>query len=359
MSLRFEYMLKRLWALAGWVFLSMIVSAQPSEYSLFRQAAAWLNPALTGTGLEVWKFSGLNQWKTVNDTLSHRNLLVSAEYRLDFSKTSKNYGLVVERRHPLALSLGLLGERRFSSHIWYPFQRTGLAINAMLFSEASLHLLALSLRPVFYEAAAYTPVATVKVSPFADSLMPGHSRERLFTADAGLLLGLGKMDCWADDQAYRFEVGMSVLNITMAQQAHRPDVHPGREYHLHAGSLIELSREWGCVVRGMFMNDGESFAQGGFTLLYRRHWSVADRLRAGIAYRDSGHLSLSGGFRMYGTSRQTFSADIELSHDFPLKGRQKLWPWHIKSWEISLIIKPLKKCWGMDNCTGSYQFETN
>lgn len=339
--------------------MSLFVSGQPSEYSLFRQAAAWLNPALTGTGLETWKFSGLMQWKTVNDTLNHRNQLVSAEYRFDFLKATKKYGLVIERRYPLALSLGLFSERRFSNHRWYSFHRMGLALNAMLFSEAGHHLLALSLRPVFYEAAAFTPVAAVRVSPFADSLMPGHAPERLFTADAGILLGLGKMDCWADDQTYRWELGLSVLNMTMARQASRPDVHPGREYHIHMGSLIELSRAWGWVVRGMYLNYGENFAQGGMVLLYRRHFSMADRFRVGMAYRSSHHLSLSGGFRIFGTARQTLSADLELSYDLPLQDQHELWPWHHNSWEISLTIKLLKKCWGLDNCSGNYQLESN
>ncbi|MEJ5302220.1 MAG: hypothetical protein HPY80_01135 [Bacteroidales bacterium] len=351
-------MSKRLWVFIAFALMMQVALSQPSEYSLFRSAASWLNPALTGTGLETWKLSGLMQSRSVNDTLSHSNQLWAVEYRFDFSRVKKSYGLVIERRHPMSLSLGFFSERRTSDYHWYPYHRLGLALNAQVFSESGLHLLALSVRPVYYTAAAYIPVSSISLSPFTDSILPGHPPERFFTADAGVVLGFYKMDCWADDQAYRWELGMSVHNVTLEQQTQRPDVHPGREYLFHAGSLIELNKAWGCVAKGMYMHYGESFYQGGINLIYRRHMSLSDRWRVGMAYRSSRHLTLSGGFRIYGTSRHTLSADLELSHDFPLKEKNTLWPWHRQAWEISLIIKPIKKCWGLDNCSGDYQFET-
>lgn len=334
------------------------LQAQVADYTLFRQASAWLNPALSGTGPEKWRLAGLMQWRSVNDTLSHRNQLISVEYRFDFSKEHRDYGLVLNRRYPMALSLGLFSEQRFSSHYWYPYHRMGLSVNAMIFSEAGAHVLAFSLRPVFYEAAAYTPISQTVLTPFADSTMPGHARERFFTTDAGVVLGWDKMDCWSDDQAYRWEAGLCVSNFTMKQQPRWPDVHPRREYHAHAGVLWEWGQKWGWVIRGLYSNNGESFYHPTLTLLYRRHFSLADRFRFSAGYRSSGHLSLSGGFRVYGSGRQTLSADLEIAHDLPLKDQDLLWPWHRRAWEVSLIIKPIRKCWGMDNCSGTYQYES-
>ncbi|MGC8864505.1 MAG: hypothetical protein ACP5O2_02175 [Bacteroidales bacterium] len=332
--------------------------AQVSDYTLFRQASAWLNPALTGTGPEKWKLTALLQRRTVNDTLSHQNQLFAADYRFDFFRQRRDYGLVLNRRYPVALSVGIFSERRSSTHYGYPYHRMGLAISGMVFSEAETHVLAFSLRPVFHESAPYTPITQTTLSPFTDSIMPGHAHERLFTADAGIILGWGKMDCWTDDQAYRWELGFSVLNLTMKQQTRRPDVHPGREYHAHVGVLWEWGQKWGWVLRGLYINNGEKFYHPTLTLLYRRHFSMVDRLRFTLGYRSSGHLSVSGGFRVFGSGRQTLSADLELAHDFPLKNQNIIWPWHKSAWEISLIIKPIRKCWGLDNCSGTYQYES-
>lgn len=117
-------------------------------------------------------------------------------------------------------------------------------------------------------------MASAWFSPFSEALLPRQTRNRLFWLDAGILSGVGKMDCWADNQAYRFEVGLTIHNMMLEQQAARVDVDPRRVYHGHAGCLLEWDRAWGTIVRGMYLNNGRSFYQFELTGLYRRHFTV-------------------------------------------------------------------------------------
>lgn len=332
------------------------IIAQPADYTQWWNARLSANPAYTGQGIEKHRGQFLYQTRSYNDTLSMQTIYASFEYRVDFLNTKKGYGLVLTREHPFSLGFGLMAERRFSNHSWYPYLMAGGSISAIYgFSKNST--ITLGLQPAYYEAAGYYPYPEFLTLSLSDTVvLPGHAPFRKFSLNAGVHLGIGKMDCWADDLLHRFEAGIAVYNAFMDYRTLMPDVHPGRQIHAHAGGLLPAGQKLGLVPRVFYLYEGQSLYNIGLTVIHRRHFGMADRLRLVALYRSTGHLAVGGGVRVYGRPGRTFSADIEVSRDFLLKSTQT--GWHRTAWEIALVLKPLKKCWSLDDCSGTYQYET-
>jgi hypothetical protein len=340
----------------GFLFLQYCADAQPANYTQWWNARLSVNPAFTGQGIETHRGQFLYQTRTYSDTLTMQTAYASVEYRFDFLNTNKGYGLVLNREHPISLGFGLMAERRFSAHAWYPYLIAGASMSAMYgFSESST--LSIGLQPVYYEAAGYYPYPAYLAETLSDTIvLPGHAAFRRFSLNAGIHIGTGKMDCWADDLLHRFEAGIAVLNAFLDYRTLMPDVHPGRQIQAHAGGLLPAGRKVGIVPRILYIYEGQSLYNAGLTILHRRHFGMADRLRLVVLYRNTGHLAIGGGIRIYGRQGRTFSADIEVSRDFLLHNNNS--GWHHTAWEIGLVLKPLKKCWSLDDCSGAYQYET-
>jgi len=331
------------------------LSSQPAAYTQWWNAPQQENPALTAFGIEKYRLDGVYQTRSYENAPNLNTLYLSASYRFNFENTNKEYGLVVPRSNPLSIGIGIFSERRFADTTQYPYAIIGASFD-ILAGFGGTNTLAVGLQPYWFESEGYYPVSKIYFQS-NDTLLPGHSPHKKFGVNVGILLGINKMDCWTDDQVHRFEIGMAIYRLSMPYRTLIPDIHPGKEIHSHAGYLLHLSQKLGMVFRTSWIYEGQHLYNGGFSLIYRRHFAFADRFRMGIYYSNTYHLSLTAGFRIYTPKTSTLSLDLEMSRDFALKNQQNMIPWHQNAWEIAFIVKPIKKCWSLDNCSRAYQYE--
>lgn len=325
-------------------------------YSQYYRAQMMLNPAFTGSSPEKWRVMGLLQSKTFDTTLTHSTKLIAAEYTLSFQNKYKGYGLVVEDKTPITLGLGLVSEWRNSPLSWHQFV-SAYGSMAIHYRPSNQSVISLGFQPGIFEGSGYYPIQNSAYTPFDTLLLPGRRYRLHFDYNAGIVLGIGKMDCWIEDQPYRFMIGASAYHLNRDYRMPLDDHLPGKELHGHISYLWEVTNKIGLVPRIMYLYEGQHKAQGGMLALYRRHFGNFDRLRFGLAYKSDNQLSASAGIRFYGSKDKTLSADIEISYDY-LVGAQTYPTIYKNALEISIIISPLTKCWSQSECSGTYQLES-
>jgi len=328
---------------------------QPAAYTQWWNTPQQENPAFTAMGIEKYRGQGLYQSRSYGDSLILNTLYLSAFYRFDFENAKKDYGFVVPRSNPLSIGISIFSERRFTDTTQYPYAIIGASFD-FLVGFGNANTLAIGIQPYWFNSEGYYPVSEIYFQG-NDTLLPGHSPHKNFGVNAGILLGIKKMDCWTDDQLHRFEIGIAFYRMSMPYRTSMRDIYPGKEIHAHAGYLLPLSQKLGMVLRTSWLYEGQHLYNGGLSLIYRRHFTIADRFRMGLYYNHTHHLALTAGFRIYTPKTTTLSLDLEMSRDFALKNEINMKPWHKKAWEIALIIKPIKKCWSLDNCSRAYQYE--
>ncbi len=332
------------------------VRAQSVFYSQYYRAQMMLNPALTGSTPEKWRFTGLWQSKTFDTTLSHSTKLLFAEYTFSFRNKYRGYGLVTEDKTPITFGFGLGSEWRDSPLSWHKFVSAygSLAIHVRPSTES---MISVGVQPGVFEGAGYYPIQQSNYSPFDTLILPGRQYRLHFDYNAGIVVGFGKMDCWIEDQQYKFMLGASAYHLNRAYRMPLDDHLPGKELHAHISYLWDVNNKIGLIPRIMYLYEGQHLAQGGVVALYRRHFGNFDRLRMGLAYKSDNQLSASAGVRFYGSKDKTLSADLEISYDY-LIGAQTTPRIYKNAFEISLIISPLTKCWSQSECSGTYQLES-
>lgn len=340
------------------VFLSLSSAGQSPFYSQYRKAEMAMNPAFTGMTPGVWQTGGLWQNRNFGPDTSQNTYLIYGSYRFDFRGLSdKGYGLRVAYEDKYSIAIGMMAEVRRSPLYYEQFSSAYGSVSLQLKTGRN-GLISMGAQPGVFMQPAYYPVTSVAVALFNDTVyLPGTPQATHFDLNLGVVYGYGRMDCWNADQLYRFQIGIGASHVLEPWMRDSLPRIPGREVRLHASYLWEVNRALGLIPFMVVQYADEKHLQAGATVVYRKHYSFFDRIRGGLYYQTTGHLSPAMGMRFYWGDRTTYGIDVEVSYDFALRD-QAPYGWHQRGFEISLKFGPVTRCWSSDPCSGAYQYES-
>jgi hypothetical protein len=347
-------MVKRLILAGIFLFPFLFLMSQPAFYSQRNTTSVLQNPAFTGLGHGKWRISGIYQSADNAEAYNHNTYAGSFDYRIDPQWRHSDYGQIIERAERFSFGLGLTAEVRKGTPEHHPYE--GWYVSAAFHYKPNKDfLLSVGAQPGFFTPSNWFPYPSYTLQYPADSVvLPGRAAIRRFDYNAGILIGLGNIDCWLEDLPKRFVAGIALRH---AKRDQRTEVIPGREIYIHSAMLLEASRRWGLVPQASLFLEGSNHFSTGIQFLYRRHFGYADRFRFAMHYKSTGYAIAEAGFRIYGGANQTLGFDFTVSYDYALKTKSINQPWPTSVLEIGIVISPLKKCWGNSQCTNDYQLE--
>lgn len=347
-------MKKRFLLIAFMLSLMFHTNGQTPFYTQQNPTRLNQNAAFTGLGHSTWRLAAIYQQAPLENAYTHSTFSGSFDYRIDPTWRHSDYGQIIERKQRYSFGLGLLSEVRQGSPEHHPYEGW-YASAAFHYKPKNDFLFSMGIQPGLFMPSSWFPFSKLSFSSADDSLvLPGRAAIRKFDYNAGILIGYGNIDCWLEDLPKRFVAGIALRH---AKREKRTEVIPGREVYIHASMLLESSRQWGIVPQAALFFEGSTHFSTGFQFLYRRHFGIADRFRFAFNYKSTGYISGEAGFRLYGTKNQTIGIDVGLSYDYAIKSKSITQPWPQSVIELGIVISPLKKCWGNNQCSGDFQLD--
>ncbi|PKP24632.1 MAG: hypothetical protein CVU06_04775 [Bacteroidetes bacterium HGW-Bacteroidetes-22] len=342
----------------SFLLMNQLLTAQSVLYSQYRRVDMALNPALTGMTPGAWQAEALWQNRSFGSDTTQNTYLLQGSYRFDFRGVSdKGYGLRIAYEDKYSIAIGVLAELRRATNYREQFTSAYGSV-AMQMKTGRNGILSIGAQPGFFMQPSYYPVTTTSAELYNDTIyMPGTPKATKFDVNAGILYGQGKMECWNDDQLYKFQIGLAAGHLTEPWMRDSLPRVPGREIRAHASYLWEINRTWGAIPSLLFQYADEKHLQAGVSMIYRKHFSYLDRIRGALFYQTTGHLTPALGMRFYWGNRATYGLDMEISYDISLHDQQP-YGWHSRGFEISLKFGPISRCWSADPCSGAYQHES-
>ena len=344
--------------------LYSLAFAQHVQFSQFYNDDLELNPALTGLVPVTWqpverlnggaesdqvKASGLPpppgyswidaippKWR-IRENAQYRQFTdnqlfynsFSCEYKINFLKSSSNYGLTNQETSKNMIGLGIIDNRGYYRNSINSFSRDflSLALHKNLFSDVDLSL----------------------------GIQPGvviGSKQFEFNVNAGILLGINFEDCWHEDQFFKTQIGVSAINILQNNKSIDTMQIGRRMINAHVSTLVSISSFLGIIPRIYGRYDSIISYNAGLTFIYRDHGVFVDRERVGVHYSSNQFIVISGGFRIYGEKKQTWSVDFNLSYDFQIRKDAKAYEQYKRGLELAIVVVPTMKCWSLLRCNG-------
>lgn len=342
------------------IFLMMnqLLIAQSVLYSQYRRVDMSLNAALTGMTPGTWQAQALWQNRGFGPDTSQNTYLLQGSYRFDFRGLSdKGYGLRIAYEDKYSIAVGAMAEIRRADDYREQFTSAYGSI-ALQLKTGRNGIISIGAQPGFFLQPSYYPVTSANVLLYNDTVyMPGTPKATKFDINAGILYGFGRMECWNDDQMYRFQIGLAGSHLAEPWMRDSLPRVPGREIRVHTSYLWEITRTWGAIPSFLFQYADEKHLQAGVSIIYRKHFSNIDRIRAALFCQTTGHLTPAFGMRFYWGDHTTYGVDMEISYDISLRDQQPN-GWHNRGLEISVKFGPISRCWSADPCSGAYQYES-
>lgn len=340
------------------LMINQLSIAQSVLYSQYRRVDMSLNAALTGMTPGIWQAQALWQNRGFGPDTSQNTYLLQGSYRFDFRGLSdKGYGLRIAYEDKYSIAIGAMAEMRRATDFRKQFTSAYGSI-ALQLKTGRNGILSIGIQPGFFMQPSYYPVTATTVQLYNDTVyLPGTPKATKFDVNAGVLYGYGRMDCWNDDQLYKFQIGLGIGHLTESWVRDSLPGIPGREIRFHSSYLWEINRTWGAIPSVIFQYADEKHLQAGISMIYRKHFDYVDRIRAALFCQTTGHLTPAFGMRFYWGNHTTYGVDMEISYDISIRDQQP-YAWHNHGLEISVKFGPISRCWSSDPCSGAYQYES-
>lgn len=337
------------------LFFISETDAQPAFYSQPLASGEAMNPALAGVSAHKYYLGGIYQNRQTYDTTNVSTWLFRGAYRIDFDYAKSGYGQKYVDESPFSLAIGFLTETRRSDSNMLQYRSAYLPI-AIHYKIARKHLISVSFAPGLFQYPNLAESMSVSYIPNPQPITYRAMKSKYqFDYGIGILIGLNKMECWTDDQLYKFMIGASYWHNGLSDTIPMSKNMPTGTINVHASYLWEINEQWGAIPLVQVQHQQETVILGEFTLMYRRHWAFFDRARVGVGYRSAGQIIPSAGFRIFGGKKRSFGADLAFSYDISIQD-QKESVWHKKGFEISLLLSPVLQCWSNSPCSNHRYF---
>ncbi len=301
--------------------------AQDLTYSQYHSSDLTLNPALTGLSYSDWQVGDLfHSGKSLNNNrFTQNNLYGTYKIALD-KKNAQGFGLVTRDEKNKIIGIGFINQilNTDAGDVGYTTNHLSIGYHYKIIDK-------------LYLSAGIQP-----------GLAQSNGKNK-FDLNLGILAGYGQVNCWQEDQYSKYQAGLSFYHVTREKttDAIEDSISNSLPFarKIHGGALFKLDNI-GIHPDAFWLDNGNTIMQAGINLVFLRHFKNSDRWRIGVHYKNTKHLVLSGGFRIFGSMQSSFSGDLSLSYDVPLRNHL-----YKSVFEIGLILMPLKKCWYVQGCS--------
>jgi hypothetical protein len=301
--------------------------AQIDVHSQYYFNELMLNPAMTGLVENKWRLQHFRRYEMFDD-FNAQNSTFAADFNVAFSKNVSEFGLNIKEYSGVMMGVGVIDNR-----IQHDLETDKYRSNHI---SLALHTM------------------TKNKSYYSLAIQPGFLRmydERMYDVNVGFMFGKNYIECWSEDQYYKFQLGVSAYNLFSDFRTNDSSYFPGKRIQAHAGYLFEEPKHFNIFANSALWYDSQTHFSIGANVLFFPivHYKYFDRGRLGLHYRTSNHLVFSAGCRLYGKGQNTLSIDAQISYDFQMKFLD-LEPSFTRGLELGIIITPLKKCWSLSRC---------
>lgn len=333
-NLKFD---KKIFTCAFLFFLVYKIECQIDLYSQYYFFKPMQNPANTGLFDRKWKLFFSRRYQLhQNKVYNSHNQLISPEIKIALMRKTGEYGVFIKEYSGYMIGLGIIDYRvhHNNENDFFRSDFFSFAIHRQIKRKSENR--------------------KNQVRYFSFGLQPGYIRMynlRSFDINAGMILSQEQIECWTEDQFFKTQIGMAGYHLLTESRRNDTSYYPGRRFHFHFGQLINSYKHLYFFVNTQATYDTQIDITVGLNVLFfpEVHYKYYDRGRLGLHYRTSNHLVISGGFRLYGKSARTISADLSGSIEIGM-GFLDLIPRYKTAIEIGIILTPLHKCWPLTKC---------